>query len=194
MRRATLPLCLLLFGCASHHFPVSVSKDVEIVPADRGIEVAVDSMGRVLEVEFHCRPDVVPQAAMRAVESVVPGGEILDCEKEYHGGVIYYEVSKRVDGREVEVMVTPEGRIHRREIQVMASQVPDVVLESAGKTIAGATRTQVEEIRGGANELLEYHVKVEHSGVKYKIVLTIGGKVTTVLRETMAEIEIPVNR
>jgi hypothetical protein len=72
--------------------------------------------------------------------------------------------------------------------------VPDAVLEAANKAVPGATRTVVEEIRDGANMLTAYHVKAEHSMIKYKISITPEGKVTKVVRETKAEIEVPLKR
>lgn len=185
---------LLLAGCAVSPFGPEPARDVMLVPADGHIEVAIDTDGRIVEVEYHCRPDDVPQAVMRAVEAVLPGGQVVDCEKEYHGSALFYEVKKVVDGRGVEIMVTADGRIHSRELEVAPAGVPDAVLENAAKAVPGASRTKLEEVRDAANNLVEYHVKSTQAGLNYKCVLTPAGKVVRLLRETPAEIEVPLAR
>ena len=193
-KTALAVLSLWLAGCAASPFGPTPGEDVMLVPADGRIELGLDRHGRIVEVEYHCRIDDVPPAARRAVEAVLPGGEVVGCEKEYHGSTLYYEIAKRVDGREVEIMVTPDGRVHARELEVPATGVPDAVLEAAAKAVPGGTRTKVEEARDGANNLLEYHVKATLAGVAYKAVLTPAGKLLRLLRETTAEVEVPVAR
>lgn len=191
---AVAALAGLFAGCAAPPFGPESGRDVMLVPADGLVELALDGDGRIVAVEYHCRPDDVPQAVMRVVEAVLPGGEIVDCEKEYRGGELFFEVKKIVDGRGVEIMVAPDGRIDGREVEVPASSVPDAVIEGAARAVPGGERSLVEELRDGANNLVEYHVKSKRAGIAYKCVLTPAGKVVRLLRETPAEVEVPVGR
>jgi len=103
-------------------------------------------------------------------------------------------VAKVVDGREVEIMVSADGKLQGREVQVPASSVPDAVLENAAKAVPGAARTGIDEVRDAANNLVEYHVKASLAGIDYKCVLTPAGAVVMLLRETLAEVEVPLPR
>jgi hypothetical protein len=181
-----------LTGCGSHYFPNDTARDVMIVPPDGRVEFAVDEDGRVQEVEFHCKAADVPQAVLQAADQAYSGGRIVDCEKEHRDGDVYYEVTKEINGREFEVLVTPKGFIERREIEVDAGTLPQTVNAAADQAVPGGRRTKSEEIRDEENELEEYHVKIERQGLRFKVVLTPEGRVLRVLRETLAEIEVPV--
>jgi len=192
MRMGFITVFALLTGCASHYFPSSTSRDVLIVPPDGKVEFAVDEDGRVEEVEFHCKPAELPQAVLQAADLAYSGGRIVDCEKEHRDGDVYYEVTKEINGREFEVLVTPEGVIERREIEVDAGSLPQAVNAAADQAVPGGRRTKSEEIRDRENKLEEYHVKIERQGLRFKVVLTPEGRVLRVARETLAEIEVPV--
>ena len=180
-------------ACVQHGaFPPSVEEDVKLVPPNGRVEFAVDEDGKVLEVEFHCDAGSVPEVARKAVDAAVPGGQIVDAEKEYVDGEVYYEITKVIDGREREVMVTESGKVHSHEIDVAENKVPPAVLRAVEQAFPGSRRTKTEEIRDGEYELVEYHVKVDDGGRRLKVVLSSEGRILHAVRETLAEIEIPV--
>jgi hypothetical protein len=163
-----------------------------LVPPDGRVEFAIDASGRVREVEFHCRAEDVPPAVRAAADRILPGGTVEDCEKEHVGGVVYWEVSKRIDGRKQEVMLTADGRVHSKEIEIDPATAPQAVVQAAAQAVLNGRFVSIEEIRDAKERLQEYHVKMEREGRKYKLVLDPQGKVLETVRETLAEIEVPV--
>ena len=158
-----------------------------------GIEVQVDSKGRPLEIEYHVKPQAVPASVREAMDALHPGGEAVGAEKEYVGSDLFWELTKDIEGREVEAMFHPDGRLHSEEVEVEGSSVPDAVKAAVAARMDGEV-TKWEEIRNGDRELVEYHAKLKASnGMKYKLLVTTHGEVFGVYREVPAEIEVPVD-
>lgn len=179
--------CLpLLAACASH-----AEWHAEEAQSAEMIEVSVDSNGRPLETEFHVSPDEVPAVVREAMDRLHPGGSATGAEKEYVGSSLYWEITKSVDGREVEAMFHPDGTLHSQELEVAADAVPDAVRSAVADTKLGDV-TKWEEIRDAEGALVEYHVKLSSAGKNYKLRVAAAGTVLAVLREVPAEIEIPI--
>lgn len=181
---------VLAVGCATGRFPADTAANARLAAPDGLIEFAVDDRGGVLEVEFHVPLAALPAEVRAAAEREMPGGQVLDCEKEYHGRKVYWEVTKRIGGREQEVLFDGSGKPVGWEIEVDAASAPAAVLQAADEAVGGS-RTKVEEIRDGEKRLVEYHVKKTDRGVRYKLVVTPEGKVLRIWREMKAEIEVP---
>ncbi len=157
------------------------------------LEIQVDESGQFVEIEYHIPPERVPPIIQQAMKAAFPEvGPFTDAEKEMDGGILYFELSGEVDGLEVEAMFDLQGRLHAKEVEVPQASVPqrvqDAVLES---TYVGTVR-KWEEIRGSANQLVEYHVKTEKDGRRYKLVVPLSGRLGRVFLETVAEVEVPV--
>jgi hypothetical protein len=174
-------------------FPPDVGPIVEKMKPDGLVEMGFHKDGSMDQVEFHVPFDELPAEVRAALEKLVPGGEVLDAEIEYMKGAALprYEVTKRIDGMESEVLVDPKGNVIEWELQVPADKVPEAVRKAADGA-AGGTATQYEEIRDPAKQLLAYHVKKEQDGVKWKIAVSPQGAVQYVRREMKAEVEVTV--
>jgi uncharacterized membrane protein YkoI len=159
--------------------------------AAQSVEIQLDADAHPLEVEYHVLPDAVPAGVMAAMDALHPGGRAIAAEMEYVGTTLYWEVSKEVDGREVEAMFHPDGTLHSQELEVDAATVPEAVRAAARARMPGQV-TKWEEIRDGDQELVEYHVKVTADDMKYKVVVSTAGSVLGVVREVPAEIEVPL--
>ena len=157
------------------------------------LEIQVDEAGQFVEVEYHMDPARVPPVIQEAMRREFPGvGAFTDAEKERDGGVLYYELSGEVGGLEVEAMFDLEGRLHSKEVEVPQESVPANVQQAVLKSAYVGTVTKWEEIRGSDGELVEYHVKTEHEGRKYKVIVPLAGIIGRVYLETVAEIEVPI--
>ncbi len=155
------------------------------------IELRVDGKGAVQEIEYHLPPGEAPEAVRAAMNELYPGAAHLAAEKELEGGVLYWELSVAVGGREAEAMFLPDGTLHAEEIEVDVAAVPAVVRETATARVPG-TVTGWEEVRDGRRELVEYHVKTDAAGIHYKGRIGLGGELLGLLREVPAEIEVPL--
>jgi len=158
----------------------------------KSLEVQVDERGGMVEVEYHVAPSVVPATVQAAMDRLHPGGPFTAAEKEWNGGVLYYELSRTVQGMEVEAMFLPDGTLHSEEVQVPASKVPAAVQAGATAAVPGARVTKWEEIRDGNRQIVEYHAKATKGDQKYKIMVHRDGSVRGTVREVPSEIEVPV--
>lgn len=184
-----LAALVALPACAGHGH---ASWDKDDAAAARKLEVQVDASGRRTEIEYHISPDQVPAAVRKAMDQLHPGGPFDDAEKESEGRQLYYELSRKVNGMEVEAMFTPEGVLHGEEIQIPMSKVPEVVKDRAMASLSGAQATKWEEIRNSKREVTAYHVKMSRGADKFKVMLTPDGTLEGKVREVPAEIEVPV--
>lgn len=159
--------------------------------AAQKLEVQVDGKGHYTEVEYHVSPDVVPQAVRAAMDKLHPGGAFTDAEKEWNEGKLYWELSRKVSGLEVEAMFEPDGTLFQEEIEVPANKVPPAVQDAVSRRLAGAKTHKWEEIRDAKRNLVEYHAKAKRGNHSYKVMVGTNAKVTGVVREIPAEIEVP---
>ena len=63
------------------------------------------------ETEVSVPLDEVPAAVMAAAKNAVPGAKFDEAESEVEDGVTVYELEGTVDGEEVEVEVTADGKV-----------------------------------------------------------------------------------
>lgn len=191
---AAVGLLFVLAGCTSTGgFPPQTAEETEKIPAKKRIEISLTpGTFQIEEVEFHVDPSSVPEQ-IRALARELIGGTIADCEVEYHGSELYYEVTCLVDGEEKEVMFTSDFEPHRWEVGTAESEVPKAVMEAARLAVPGADVTKCEAILDGDRNLLEYHFKLKKEGIKYKAVVSLAGKVERLYRETIGEIEVPLD-
>jgi hypothetical protein len=156
------------------------------------LEVQVDKRGHPGEIEYHIAPNEVPEVVRRAMDQLHPGGPYDDAEREHEKGVLYFELSRKVNGMDVEAMFAPDGTLHSEEIQVAATKVPVPVQQKAAASLKGATAEKWEEIRNSKREIVAYHVKMSRGGNRYKLMFTSGGELEGIYREVPSEIEVPV--
>jgi hypothetical protein len=160
----------------------------------RRLELQVDARGRSVEVEYHVDPARVPAAVHAAMDALFPSGPTVGAEKEWNDGTLYWELSREVDGREVEAMFTPDGALHQLELEVAADTIPAGVRSTARDAIDGARADKWEEIRDAQQELIEFHVKLGRGDERFKIVIGLDAALLAVFREVPAEVEVPVSK
>jgi hypothetical protein len=171
-------------------FPGDIAAVIEKMKPDGKIEMGLAKDGTFDAIEFHVPYEQLPQATRDALEKLLPGGEVLDAEIEYTAAGVSYEVTKRIDGKESEVLVDAGGKVVNWEIEVDAAKVPEAV-RKAVESLPGKL-TMYEEISDGAKKVTAYHVKKDEDGKKWKIAISPDGKVQEMRREMTAEIEVTV--
>ncbi|MFQ5844194.1 MAG: hypothetical protein ACE5JG_04320 [Planctomycetota bacterium] len=161
----------------------------DALAADK-LEIQLTEHGKRVEVEYHVSPDKVPAAIRRAMDGLHPGGAFTGAERERHGSVLYYELTRKVDGMEVEAMFNVDGTLHSEEVQVAADKVPAAVKAAAMGSLLGASADKWEEIRDSGRRVTQYHVKMKRGANRYKVILSTDGKVLAIYREVPAEVEV----
>lgn len=177
---------MLVAGCRS-----GAELDPAATLASQSLEIQVDDGGRLVEVEYHILPDEVPAPVREAMARLHPEAAFTGAEREVNDGVLYWELSAKVGIREAEAMFTPDGVLHSEEIEVGPESIPGSVRDSVAREWAGGAVRVWEEIRDARRQLVEYHVKLERAGKKYKVMVSPDGRVLGAVREVVAEIEVP---
>lgn len=121
----------------------------------------------------------LPPAVRKALESLVPGGEIKSIEAGSRDGKPQWEVDEVVNGKEVEVVVDESGEAVKWEIQVEPSQVPHAVLKAAEERVHGKFK-MVSEVRDGARNLAKYVVERKDGDKNFEVEVSLEGKVLKV--------------
>jgi hypothetical protein len=165
--------------------------DAEAAANAESIELLLDANSGFVEVEYHVSPDQVPAPVLAAMDALHPGGKATAAERELVGTTLYWEVTKRANGREVEAMFLPDGTLYQQEIEIAATDVPEEV-RAAFRDRMGVPAGKWEEIRDGAGARTEFHAKARKDDKAYKVVIGLDGTVLAVFREVPAEIEVPV--
>tara|TARA_R110002072_G_scaffold303004_1_gene491219 strand:+ start:17793 stop:18335 length:543 start_codon:yes stop_codon:yes gene_type:complete len=75
-------------------------------------EVNVNEAGEVMETEMSVSGDAVPAAVKSAAMKHLPKGATAEFEKKM---VVLFEIEAMVDGKEVEMLVDPSGRVMELE-------------------------------------------------------------------------------
>ena len=121
----------------------------------------------------------VPKAVVAALKHkyTVADDQLQFAEEKEHGK-ISYEVVVKVDGRVIEVELSPAGKIVAEEERIKPEELPAAVTQAiaaskhAGATIKGAERVILDEKVDAPN----YEVVVEESGKKLELKFDATGK------------------
>jgi hypothetical protein len=178
-------------GCAFRQFPPETTNDVMLLRPDGGMEVTLGGSGYVDGVEFHVPLETLPEEIHEAALNHAADSEIVSCEKEYLGRKQYWEVTVLRGSKQEELLFDSAGTVHRWEIQIDVLDAPEAILEEADSAVGGWI-VEVEEIRDADYELVEYHVKKNNNGDRYKLVFRASGKLKQVYKEVPAELEVPI--
>ncbi|MBN1845377.1 MAG: PepSY-like domain-containing protein [Sedimentisphaerales bacterium] len=99
--------------------------EVELTQADGSVlEVTVAADGTIIEVEHEIKPDTLPNAVLAALpqNAVIKEAQIQTIRAVFQPVVLaqsqmLYEVEVMLDGKEVEIEVTPEGKVIQKQIE-----------------------------------------------------------------------------
>jgi uncharacterized membrane protein YkoI len=133
MRRVPLVLCfvaLLLLGCLTAR-----ADDDEEVPLNK-----------------------LPKAVTDAVKKRFPKAKLISAEKQKEDGKTLYEVSIEVGQTEIEVTLTPEGKIIEIEKEIAVKDLPKAVKATLGKKYPKSTIESAAEITRG--KVVTYGVEI----------------------------------
>jgi len=192
MKIAALAPCLLAIAGAAACQASPARIDVGEARLANKLEMQIDGAGALVEIEYHVDPATLPTAVRAAMDALHPGGPFTDAERERHGDEMLYELSRSVDGLEVEAMFDASGLLHSEEVEVRAEDVPEAVRAAVAARFPGVPVRKYEEIRDGARQLREYHVKLDAGGQRHKVILSTSGAVKADFLEVVAEVEVPV--
>jgi hypothetical protein len=102
--------------------------------------------------------DKVPKPVLEAAKKRFPKAEVKGASKEGEGDKLVYEVTLKQDGKNIDVTITPAGKITLIERELAFKDLPKAVAETFTKKYPKATYQIIEEVIKveGGKETLEY--------------------------------------
>jgi uncharacterized membrane protein YkoI len=120
--------------------------------------------------------DKVPKAVLKAVKDKFKGAELVSAQTEKEDGKLIYEIIIKDKGQNVEVSVTPEGKILSSERTIAAKDLPRPVQEAINKKYPQAEYKRIEELT--EEDKLNYEVLLVTADKKtIEVVLDREGKI-----------------
>src|SRR6266568_8642865 len=89
--------------------------------------------------------DKVPKEVMDAVKKKFPDAKIVGAEKEVENGTTSFEVAIKNKDQNIDVILTPEGKITAVEAEIPAKDLPKEVTTALDKKYPKAEIKKVEE-------------------------------------------------
>ena len=104
----------------------------------------------------------VPKAVMDAVKAKFPGAEMKEASKETEDGKTTFEVALTSKGKNIDVALTPEGKITEVETEMAAKDLPAAVSKTLKDKYPKGTIKKAEEILAyeGGKETKSFEVLV----------------------------------
>jgi hypothetical protein len=99
--------------------------------------------------------DKLPKAVTDAVKAKFEGAELVSASKEKEDGKELYEVAIKHKGHNIDVTLTPEGKIVSVEKEIDAKDLPKAVSEALDSKYAKATIKKTEEVTEGGKVVYE---------------------------------------
>lgn len=192
----TLPLpfvllCLAACAAPAGRVPASLIDLYDHAAPGGLIELEIDRDGSIREMEAEIPVADLPEGLRAAALERLPGARITGAEREIVGDVTGYEVQLVHEGRNWELVYSEDGELLESERELTRDEWPSAVVQAADQRVPGGLLLSVELIERLDDAM--YHVKKEKDGARHKLVIEASGAVVRHVRETPAEIEIPID-
>lgn len=123
----------------------------------------------------------VPKPVIAAVKARFADGELTAAAKEMDEGKLVYEVTVKQKGKNIDVILTPEGQIELIEKQIGAEALPEAAAKAVERRYPKATYQIVEEmieVTGKEEKLACYEVRlVTADEEELEVKVTAGGEI-----------------
>lgn len=108
--------------------------------------------------------DQVPKVVIDAVKAKFPKADVVGAAKESEDDEVEYEVTIKLDGKQIDVTVSAKGTIESLEKELTASDLPKIVSDALNQKYPKAVVKGIEavyEIEDGEEELEYYEIAIE---------------------------------
>jgi uncharacterized membrane protein YkoI len=107
--------------------------------------------------------DQVPAAVKATILRESAGGKITEIERETKDGKVTYEAEFIIDGREVEIEISPDGQVIGREVETEQDDEDDLTIEQ----VPEPARAALLELAAGG-KIIEAERDREHGVIVYE--------------------------
>jgi hypothetical protein len=115
-------------------------------------EVAEEEPDEDVEIE----PDELPAAVLDAFNAAFPDADISEAAREIEEGQVEYDVNAEVAGHEIDVSLTPDGRILEVEELLEPQDVPEQVLAVLRAAFGDPSIEEVSAVNEGGQLKVEF--------------------------------------
>lgn len=117
----------------------------------------------------------VPKAVLEAFEKAYPNAKKVEFEKEKFEGKEAYEVEYKENGKEYEILYSPEGVILQKEETIDVKELPESIVQAISKAHPKATIKEAEKIMKPDGTVTGYEVELKSEGKELKLELDTNG-------------------
>ena len=119
----------------------------------------------------------LPKAVLKAAKAKFPEAKIRGASKEVEGGETMYEVELSVDGKNVDLLIEPDGEIEAVEEEIDADDLPKAVVKAAKAKFPKGKIAKVEEITTEDDKVV-YELAISVKGDEIvEVVMAPNGKI-----------------
>ncbi|SDY41626.1 Putative beta-lactamase-inhibitor-like, PepSY-like [Nitrosomonas sp. Nm33] len=115
----------------------------------------------------------VPKAVLEAFEKAYPNTKKVEFEKGVFEGKDAYEVEYKEDGREHEILYSPEGVVLQKEETIDVKTLPEPVVQAISKAHPKATIKEAEKIMKPDGTITGYEVELKTEGKELELELEL---------------------
>jgi len=119
-----------------------------------------------------CKDVLLPDAAKAAIDAMYPKA-VIEESKEEKEGLRVYEVEFEQNGQEVELTISPDGKIIEKEAEVVMDDLPAAVKAAIAKASKGG---QLKEIEQETTYYVVTLKKLDRPMVTYEAEIIIDGE------------------
>jgi Putative beta-lactamase-inhibitor-like, PepSY-like len=118
-------------------------------------------------------PEKLPSAVRKAVDKKFPQAKYRGAAREVADGKTTYEVELTVEGRAVDAILSPEGKILEVEKEVAAADLPGPVKKALAAKYPGAKVEKAETLTKGEDGPVRYEIVINGT----EVLLTAKGEI-----------------
>jgi len=123
--------------------------------------------------------DKLPKAVVDAVKAKFPGARLLEAYKETEVGKTTYEVGLEHKGQEIDVTLTPAGKIVEVEREIEIDDLPKAVVEALKKKYPKCKLDEAEEVVADGKTLFAVAIEAADKD----LIVTLDAKGTIIEEE-----------
>jgi len=120
--------------------------------------------------------DKVPEAVLKAVKAKFKDAELVGAQTEKDNGKLVYEINLKEKGKNIDVTLSPDGKIISIEKTLAAKDLPRPVTEAINSKYPKSEYQRVEEVTEGGKTNYEV-LLVTADKKKIEILLDRDGKI-----------------
>lgn len=127
------------------------------------------------EEEWRVTAEEVPQAVIQIFTQSYPGALIKEYSAEVEEGQQFYEISCVFEGRKIDVLYQPDGKVAEIEEVIPVAQLPEIVKQNIPSDFTDLSIDRVEKIQKQDEQFFELKVLNKTDQNKYELLFSAKG-------------------